>query len=231
MNIPFQIYDFVSILFPGIFVLFLIKVEMPGLELWTIQGQYGNLTVLFVCAYIVGHFIQGFARTKRIKKAMNWLNEKFSNIGKISLNNQNRQVMQGRHYNIDISPKLKEQIDIAFEGFYGVNPNDLKSSEIFDMIYTPVADKMGQRGIFVAIANFLRAMGLICFLYCFYMIGKSIYIIHNHTMKLMIPETIAVVLVAFISSLIFIKDADYFKRLTDSIPYLTFLSWYKQLKK
>lgn len=206
----------------------LIKEEFPALFVWKVDNYYGNLTVLIALAFAVGHFIQGINRTSLVKKAMQWLSktvfskkENIKDFGK-------QGVLKGRHYDLPVSPEIAEEVDNSIKSFYSVDANNLNRAEKFDLIYTPVADKMGQRHIFVAIANFLRAMSLLSFLYFLYLGGKTVYIILSPKWNLLIPQTISLLAVLLVATLVFIKDSDYFKRLTDSIPYITFLAWFKE---
>lgn len=233
MRLPFQIYDFIGILFPGVIALMIIKKEVPDIFIWNVDNQYQTLAGLFVVAYIIGHLIQGINRVKFVMGTMQWIIQKLSRVMNKSVETregQQQAVLEGRHYKIEISSPLKKQIDLAVEELYGIKPEFLTREELFNLIYTPVADRLGQRHIFVAIANFLRAMGLLSIVYMIWLIGKTIYIIQDPYMTILIPQTMSLVAALFLLSTVFIKDANYFKQFTDSIPYFAFISWYKEMK-
>lgn len=233
MRLPFQIYDFIGILFPGVITLMIIRKEAPDILIWNVDSQYQTLAGLFVVAYIIGHLIQGINRMKFVMGTMQWIVQKLSRGMKKSAETgqgQQQAVFEGRHYNIEISSPLKKQIDLAVEEVYGIKPEFLTREELFNLIYTPVADRLGQRHVFVAIANFLRAMGLVSIVYMIWLIGKTIYIIQDPHLTILFPQTISLVAILIFLSIVFIKDANYFKQFTDAIPYFVFISWYKEIK-
>ncbi|MCL6479093.1 MAG: hypothetical protein K6T65_11875 [Peptococcaceae bacterium] len=233
MRLPFQIYDFIGILFPGVITIMIIMKEAPHVFIWNVDNQYGTLAGLFVVAYIIGHLIQGINRIKFVTGTMQWIAEKLSRGIRKSQGNGNGQkqaVLEGRHYKVEISSPLKNQIDFAVEEVYGIKPETLTRDELFNLIYTPVADRLGQRHVFVAIANFLRAMGLVSLVYVIWLLGKTVYIIQDPHLTILFPQTIGLITIMFFSFIVFVKNAHYFKQFTDVIPYFTFLSWYKEMK-
>ncbi|MBS4032287.1 MAG: hypothetical protein KGZ63_12835 [Clostridiales bacterium] len=219
MSLPLQLYDFISILFPGIVLLTLVKIEFSELLLFNSTNQYEDLAILFVFAYVLGHLLQGIIRTKQAKRILKIFESK---------NNVEASKLIGRHFEIGVSKEVKDQVDDAIINFYGVDIHALQDSEKFDLIYSPVVDRMGQRQIFVAIANFLRAMGVIAGFLFIVMFGKILSITWTQR-TFAFTETI-ILFIALLAFRVFSSDAMYFKRFTDTIPYYAFLAWYKEKK-
>lgn len=49
MRLPFQIYDFVATLFPGILLLIILRVELHWLSIWEVEPSYYDVFNPFVC--------------------------------------------------------------------------------------------------------------------------------------------------------------------------------------
>ncbi|RXT07770.1 hypothetical protein [Ammoniphilus sp. CFH 90114] len=224
MNLPLQIYDFISILFPGVILLIISKVEFSSLPIWSIEKGSGQLAVLFVAAYVIGHFLQGITRISSINKIMRL----FAKKSKDSVQTNSTKTLQGRHYSLPISDPVEDEFNKCFKGFYGIEPHLLGKDEAFNLVFSPIQDKMATRSIFVAIANLHRAMGILSLIYFFYLIGKTIYIIFSPDQQLFFLKTILIIFFTFLSSIVFIRGIDYFKKFTDIIPYFSFIAWYKE---
>ena len=225
MRLPFQIYDFITILFPGILLLMIIRIEYPSLTIWSIDNQFGQITFLFAFAFIAGHLLQEIAKVRIMKRLMSLFRKK--NYGE---NNSSIPVIIGRHYNIPVSKAFFNEFNESFKEFYNIDPSELSKDELFSLIYSPVQDRMGQRNVFSAIANLHRSMASVTVIYLVFLVIKIICIIFLPDIHLLIPETLVLLTVLLISLYLFVNGIDYFKALSDQIPYYAFLSWYKENK-
>lgn len=225
MRLPFQIYDFITILFPGILFLMIIKIEFPSLAVWSIDNQFGQITFTFAFAFIVGHLLQEMAKVPIMKILISLFRKK-----KINERNNSNTVINGRHYVINVSEAFMNEIKESFKEFYNIDPSKLSKDELFSLIYSPIQDRMGQRNVFSAIANLHRSMAVVSIIYLLFLIIKTVYIIIHPGINLLIPETFGLLTVLLISIYLFVNGIDYFKTFTDQIPYSSFLSWYKENK-
>jgi hypothetical protein len=155
MGLPFQIYDFIAILFPGIIFLAVLRIECPSLPIWTIDSQYGQITFLFALAFIIGHLLQEISKLKIMKFLISIFRKK-----KTESNDGLNSEIIGRHYTIPVSDAFANEINISFKEFYNIDPSQLSKEELFSLIYSPIQDRMGQRGVFLAIANLYRSMAV-----------------------------------------------------------------------
>lgn len=225
MRLPFQIYDFITILFPGIFLMLIVRIEYPSLILWSIENQFGQITFLFALAFIAGHVLHELAKVRIMKILINLFRKK--NNGE---NYSSSTVIIGRNDNIQVSKAFSNEFNASFMEFYNIDPSRLSKDELFTLIYSPVHDRMGQRYVFSAIANFHRSMASVTIIYLVYLVFKTFYLIFHPDMCLLIPETIVWFTVLLISLYTFVNGNNFFNKLSDQIPYYAFLSWYKENK-
>lgn len=227
MNIPFKIYDFISVLFPGVFTIILIQFEFPA-HFAHINWDISQLTIYFVLAYLLGTVIQQLARN--LYSQINLLNlcKKFrlkiseiKNKKKIKQdrsNNESINNLRGRHGNYNISPALRQNISNAFYNYYSLNMDELLREEVFGLIYSAVQDNMNQRDNFTAIANMHRALAIITEIFLLYYL-----ILFALTQD---PILILKIIATVVVHILLVKGTDYFKGLSDIIPYLAFYRKY-----
>jgi hypothetical protein len=224
MNLPLQIYDFISILFPGVIALVIVKIEFPSLLIWSVEKQNTQLVILFVMSYITGHLIQGISRLSTIKKLMYLLT--FRKMPESQTRNITN--LRGRHYSLPFSNALEGEIKKSITEFYKLDVDSLKREEVFNLVFSPVHDRMNNRDIFVAIANLHRAMGVLTSISLIYYLFKSIYLIFSKEYTLEWGKTLWLLLLLIIANIVFVNGIDYFKKFSDSIPFYSFLAWYKE---
>jgi hypothetical protein len=219
MSLPLQIYDFISIVFPGILALTIARIEQPNLPIWSVPNEYAQLAIWFVIAYAIGHLCQGLASNLAKKCKM------YNSTDEPPL--EQRHMLRGRHYLLDASETFSNEFEAAFRECYSIDPNALKKEEAFGLIFSSVQDKLGQRPIFVARANMLRSLAFISALYLVYAIGKTIYILCNPAWELYTLQTIVLIFLLSSAVYIFVKGSNKFKQFTDWIPYYAFIAWWK----
>ncbi|RYD01714.1 hypothetical protein N752_29500 [Desulforamulus aquiferis] len=221
MKLPFQIYDFISILFPGIITLCILKYEFPLLDLWKNDNNISQLVIYFVLSYIIGHLLQEIGRYKKVS---NYL----KNVKQTGQDNPNN--IKGRHYDLPISEPLAKEINTAFLDLYGIEAKNIKNEEVFGLVFSTIQDRITQRSIFVSIANLYRAIIVISMFYFVLLTIKSFYYIFNPKLELYIDKTLLIFIVTFGVISVSKKGLNYFKKLSDQVPYYAFLSWYKETK-
>ena len=176
--------------------------------------------------YVIGHAIQNLARSKVIRLITSWLIS-FPGCRTTVTNGQS---LKGRHYAIAFSPVLADEFYRVFEEFYGIDARKLKNDEVFYLVFGPIADRMGTRSVFVAIANFHRAIVCVGVLYFAFLSLKMLYFILSPWWVVYVWESLVLLLLVGATTVIMSKAIDYFKKMTDEIPFVTFLSWYKEKK-
>lgn len=72
MNIPFQIYDFIAVLFPAIVLISFIQRQHPEVAVWQDVGQVGTIAVLVVVAYIGGQLLTTLSGMLERVKWIKW---------------------------------------------------------------------------------------------------------------------------------------------------------------
>ncbi len=231
MNLPLQIYDFVSVLLPGIIALLIVKIEYANWIIWNLESLNLHLALLFALSYVCGQLLQSASRVYwrllgYVKKIINTKLFTDSHI----LENQEISLIRGRHYDIPFSSILANELDTIFKEYYNLNLSDLKREEAFGLVYSPVHDRMGQRAVFVALANLNRCLACLLTLYLFFLIGKLFYFLLNPMLEIFWLQTICLFILIISSLCLSILNVSFFKKMTDQIPYLAFLSWYKEKK-
>lgn len=216
INIPLQIYDFIAVLFPAILLMTFIQRHHPDIVVWQGAGQVGTITVLVVFAYIGGQLL---ATLSGMLERVKWLN-KFFIIKNRPLNNQ--VVFQSRTTTVIMSRRKAAAVKQAFKNVYGYEM-DVSSSENFGMIYSIVHDRMAKRDMFLALANMMRTTLMLAFAYIIYYVMKMILF-----QSLWITPHIAFIPLDIVLIFLFRQSYNKFKSFSDSIPFDSFLAWYKQ---
>ncbi len=220
MSIPLQIYDFISILFPGFVTLMLIRIEKPSLFSWQLDNHYLTGAIFLVAAYICGSLLQGLVRIRAVGKLTKRISRLFINSSLYSGSN-----LRGRHHNPAASKRMQEEFVMLFKEYYDIDPDDLNQEEVFGLVYSPVAEKMTQRNLFVAIANFHRALCLISLSCLLYFLIKSFF--YWPWCGLLWIEYVSIVATLALSTFVFASGGEYFKKLTDMVPFYAFVAWRK----
>lgn len=221
MNIPFQIYDFIAVLFPSIVLISFIQRQHPEVAVWQDAGQVGTIAVLVVVAYIGGQLLTTLAGMLERVKWMNWffIIEKKVGAGQVAF--------QSRTTTVIMSQKKAQAVKEAFEKVYGYDM-DITSSENFAMVYSVVHDRMAKRDMFLALANMMRTTLMLAYAFLFYYLVKMLIL-----KSFWITPHAAFVAFDFCLIYLFRQSYSKFKSFSDSIPFDAFLAWYKQqtLKK
>ncbi len=223
LNIPFQIYDFIAVLFPATLLLVILQIEDPRLYFPT--GDAGGLAIMLVVTYLIGQVLSVIS---------GWLENLDKNgfiLKKRKLNKkdnkENSKEMATRVLSVELGAEIHQKIIEATKDVYGMATVPEKGGELFNLIYSPVQGLMGKRDTFLALANMMRACVVVSCGYSFYLIGKiGILAIHKQTIN-----TSAILLFVFIFGFYAFRDG-YLKNklLSEEIPLYAFLAWYSQQK-
>ena len=239
MNLPLQIYDFIGILIPGAIAAIIVKIEYPAWVVWQLDSSTTQLTILFVLSYTGGQLLQGSSR---------YVWKIISNIKKRRLlQNQHGQTNDssqaaltataavgaaretcGRHYTLAASQPFENELKKAFKNTFDIEIYDIDREEAFALMFSCAHDRMGQRPIFVAIANLGRCLASLLLMYIFFLIMKLFYILIRPDMVLFVAQTLWLFILLVFSLVFAVKNVDYFKQMSDQIPFAAFLSWYKE---
>lgn len=221
MNIPLQIYDFIAVLFPAVLLISFIQRQHPEIVVWQDAGQVGSIAVLIVFAYIGGQLLTTLSG---ILERLKWIDRLFL-IRKKARNGQ--VTFQSRTTSVIMSRKKADAVKKAFKNVYGYDM-DTTSSENFGMIYSIVHDRMAKRDMFLALANMMRTTLMLAFIFLFYYVVKMLLL-----NSLFITPHVAYVAYDLCLIVLFRQSYNKFKSFSDSIPFDSFLAWYKQqtLKK
>ncbi len=221
MNIPFKIYDFIGVLFPGILLLGFIYLETP-FNSFHLKGDTLHLVFYFVLAYITGIILQHFARI--LFKTTNLLSV-WQCLSKWSRNffrkrseyiNENNKGVKGRHGSYCFSDKLQKRIQEAFYDLYALNLNEVNREEAFALVYSQ--NDMTQREVFVATGNMKRALAVLAEII-------TVYYLIRYFSSYDIIHLIKVAVLLGIH-LLLASGVYYFKEMSDKIPYLIFYKKY-----
>ena len=232
MSIPLQIYDFLAVLFPAVVVVTVIRVELPHetLAFLASGNSYGGLAVSLVLLYLLGqavtivsrHLERGWARSLLKKRRV----RRESRPGSESIRNPMIE-LQGRKIKVAFREPVARAILAAVEDVYGV-PVAANSSDLFQLVYGPVQDRIPKRDMFLALANMMRDLTLIC-------VGVVAVLILQFAAHLYIPAFWRVsdyVLAATATCGFWTFRAGYHSHTYTSelIPFTEFLAWYKTRK-
>lgn len=245
MNLPLQLYDFISVLLPGIISLMIIKIEYPGWMIWHLESQYTSVALLFAVSYLAGNLIQAFPRViKDLRKNfIAGVNTQSHNISKIEATaiasatvtapvrgrtNDFGGTLSGRHSNLAVSKELENELKRVFKDYYNVDYNSLESGERFGLVYSPVHDRMGKREVFVAIANMNRSLAYMFAVYLAYITLKLIYYLSSSKFEIYWGQTVALFSLVVFSLILSYRNISYFRKMAEQIPIWAFLSWYKE---
>ncbi|QNR65265.1 hypothetical protein IAQ67_15235 [Paenibacillus peoriae] len=221
MNIPLQIYDFIAVLFPGIVLISFIQSQHPEVAVWQDAGQVGTIAVIVVVAYIGGQLLTTLSGMLERVKWIKWFFIGEKQVGGDQI------AFQSRTTTVIMSQKKAEAVKEAFKNVYGYDM-DITSSENFGMIYSIVHDRMAKRDMFLAIANMMRTTLMLAFAFLFYYLAKMLIL-----QSVFITPHVAFIVFDFCLIFLFRQSYSKFKSFSDSIPFDSFLAWYKQqtLKK
>lgn len=222
MNIPFRIYDFTSVLFPGILALGFIYLETP-FNSYPLKEDAIHLAFYFVVAYITGMILQQFSRI--LFKAINllsiwklfskWFRNLFQKQAR-DYQNENNEAIRGRHGDYCFSDKLQVKIQEAFYDLYALDLNEIDREEAFALIYSQ--NDMSQREVFVATGNMKRALAVLTeFIVIFYFV--KYFFCYDVICLIKVVVSIGI-------HLLIASGVYYFKELSDKIPYLAFYKKY-----
>lgn len=150
MKIPFQIYDFIGILFPGFLVLLLIRIEYSTWPMWRMENGLILFIIWLVISFFLGHLLQELSRYI-FKVSYLPITELFS-------------------------LPIQKRISSCFYDYYKINIKSIKTEEVFPLIVSPVHDKMSERSLFQAISNYHRSMILVVAIWYLYSLVKFYYI-------------------------------------------------------
>lgn len=239
LKVPLQLYDFISVIFPAMILLFFLQLEFPHLTIWHLSYNYGDIAIMLVTSYIFGHviaFISGSIEKNKIK----W-------IRLILNNNKPRQVaatdmeLNGRIFPVVFRRELGEAIIQAASDFYGINVNP-SDKDLFSLIYSPIYNRMEKRDTFLALANMMRSLTIVFFFSVIYLLAKIMYfliyynfgkassiVLFLHNVK-SISTLFLLLLFTVILFINFRKGYQRNKYYSETIPYAAFLAWYKEKK-
>ncbi|TCP59127.1 hypothetical protein EV586_101343 [Tumebacillus sp. BK434] len=221
MNLPLQIYDFIAVLFPGVLLMAILEREAPWLPIWDNGLQMGTLAVMLVIGYVVGQLLAQISRTIEAEPLTKWMLA----IGRRK--GRRKAALEGRKTKMDFPNEMNESILSALADFYGrpIYPND---PELFNLVFSPVADKMPKRDVFLALANMMRSLAVLGLFYAVYLAVKM----------LLVPVTalafeyysIHLLVLSLVGYYFFRQGYQKYDSIADKIPFLTFLAWYRQQK-
>lgn len=220
MNIPLQIYDFIAILFPAIILSLLSRLEFKTLSIWQNTDTYGGIAVMLVILYMIGQVIALFSHKMEKWRIIAWIFK-----GELRKPDQNNIALNGRKTSVFFSKKVGEAILSALTEFYGfsVEKND---KELFELVYSPVYNRMSKREVFLTISNMMRSMVLICILCIVYSFIKNLFVgIVNNSISYIY---IVVMFLSLVMMYAFVNIYKKVKLYSERIPYVAFLSWYRE---
>lgn len=222
MNLPLQIYDFIAVLFPSIIFLTLVREEIPKMEIWSHNSQYGTLATILILAYIIGHLLA--ILSNRIEK---WPYTKWILYKAPREPRSGEMRLSGRKSSVIVSKQVGNSLLSSVNEFYGLEIS-ADSTELFNLIYSPVHDRMGKRDVFLALANMMRTLTLLSFFYTLYLTTTiAISLIKTHDALLM---DFILLILSIISYWLFREGYQRNKSFSENIPYTAFLAWYKEKK-
>lgn len=223
MKVPFQIYDFLSILFPGVLFIFLFQSKIDFIN-WSQFDDYGSVAVLLVLIYIIGDALSRISSflERSSNKLIDWIIPK-KKLKKINVKKEIK--LNGRTSVLIFSKDIGEEIVKSVNEFYGIKMGPMHK-QLFELVYAPVHDRMGKRETFLAIANMMRSFALLALINSVYLVIYIVPMIIGTQTFSLIEVLLLVVSVSFY--FIFIKGYQNNKFYSEIIPYTAFLAWYKE---
>lgn len=221
MKIPFQIYDFLSILFPSIIILFLIQTETDKFNFFSNYNNVQGISFGIVLAYLVGDLLSKVS-SKIEKSKIRFLVLIFPN--KRPSLEDSQMLLRSRTMQVVLNKDIGNEIVKSVRLFYGI-PISSESKDLFNLVYAPVQDRMAKRDTFLSIANMMRSFTIISILYELYLIYKISFDLIKGNFDLIYVLLLLVNILLFFS---FRSSYAVNKYYSEIIPFTAFLSWYKE---
>lgn len=211
ISIPFAIYDFIGVLFPGVVAIALVSlVYPPALPSTTTLFREFPLFAL-VAGYVTGEIIQALARAfeRRVvwrlwKRPSKWES---------------------------LAPELQALLERATRDHFSLgdqfSDKDFQKAR-FDLLYSMVWDRMDNYRLFVANADFSRAAAMVGAMGA--VVALCAGISGSFGPKWGLPVLLLVAFVSLLSAALLFSRARYFRELADGVVYFSVLQRVTELR-
>jgi hypothetical protein len=214
LNIPFVIYDFLGVLFPGALVLILAANafgQSSGQIGNVVAGLPANVSLAVIAAYLSGHLAEALGRSA-FHIALGKRYDKQTSSQRLST-----EAGLGK----DIADRVLDSIGQK----YGLDARTLSSRDLFDLAYSPVYNRMGKYDIFTANADMARTLLVVAALFLLECIGGSFGWIHVTFPSGSVWQVTACLLGTLVAMALLYRDESFYRVTAHRVVYTAFLSW------
>lgn len=213
MMIPFQIYDFLAVLFPAVLITTIIHSEFPvAFQQATVSGNYGGVAVSLVMLYLLGQATMIACLWVRKCRWVKDLLEKRRSASSDEVE------LRAQDTTIVLPKEMAHAILADVRKIYGLQIYE-KDWELFGLVYGPVHDQIPKRDVFLSLANLMLAVTFICAALVLISVLQSIIWHRIDYLWTAAPS--------FVGMFLFREGYNTNINLAEMMPFTAFLSWSK----